>query len=88
MDRGAWWTTVHGVTKSRTQLSIIIHYIKSSFFFLISSKHCNSIEFILEILKQMCWFGLNWHRIYLHWVEIGSICLDQLIFKIDKEIQK
>ena len=21
MDRGAWWTTVHGVTKSRRQLS-------------------------------------------------------------------
>ena len=21
MDRGAWWTTVHGVTKSRTRLS-------------------------------------------------------------------
>ena len=21
MDRGAWWTAVHGVTKSRTQLS-------------------------------------------------------------------
>ena len=21
MDRGAWWATVHGVTKSRTQLS-------------------------------------------------------------------
>ena len=21
MDRGAWWTTVHGVAKSRTQLS-------------------------------------------------------------------
>ena len=21
MDRGAWWTTVHGVTKSRTELS-------------------------------------------------------------------
>ena len=21
MDRGAWWVTVHGVTKSRTQLS-------------------------------------------------------------------
>ena len=33
MDRGAWWATVHGVTKSGTQLSIIIHYIKSSFFF-------------------------------------------------------
>ena len=22
MDRGAWWATVHGVTKSQTQLSI------------------------------------------------------------------
>ena len=22
MDRGAWWATVHGVTKSRTRLSI------------------------------------------------------------------
>ena len=21
MDRGAWWATIHGVTKSRTQLS-------------------------------------------------------------------
>ena len=23
MDRGAWWATVHGVAKNRTQLSII-----------------------------------------------------------------
>ena len=22
MDRGAWWATVHGVTNSRTQLSV------------------------------------------------------------------
>ena len=22
MDRGAWWATVHGVTKSQTQLSV------------------------------------------------------------------
>ena len=22
MDRGAWWATVHGITKSRTQLSV------------------------------------------------------------------
>ena len=28
MDRGAWWATVHGVAKSRTQLSNItsLHY--------------------------------------------------------------
>ena len=25
MDRGAWWATVHGVTKSRTQLSDYVH---------------------------------------------------------------
>ena len=27
MDKGAWWTTVHGVEKSRTQLKqLIIHW--------------------------------------------------------------
>ena len=26
MDRGAWWATVHGVTKSRTQLSDYYYY--------------------------------------------------------------
>ena len=25
MDRGAWWVTVHGVTKSQTQLSTYKH---------------------------------------------------------------
>ena len=25
MDRGAWWATVHGATKSRTQLSNFTH---------------------------------------------------------------
>ena len=25
MDRGAWWTTVHGVAKSQTQLSDYVH---------------------------------------------------------------
>ena len=25
MDRGAWWATVHGVTKSRTRLSSYTH---------------------------------------------------------------
>ena len=27
MDRGAWWTTVHGVAKSQTGLSTHIHII-------------------------------------------------------------
>ena len=25
MDRGAWWATVHGVTKSQTRLSDLAH---------------------------------------------------------------
>ena len=25
MDRGAWWTTVHRVAESRTQLSHLVH---------------------------------------------------------------
>ena len=25
MDRGAWWATVHGVTKSQTRLSMYMH---------------------------------------------------------------
>ena len=28
MDGGAWWATVHGVTKSRTQLSDFIHSLR------------------------------------------------------------
>ena len=27
MDRGAWWTTVHGVAKSKMQLSVHTHTI-------------------------------------------------------------
>ena len=29
MDGGAWWATVHGVAKSRTQLSDFTFYFKS-----------------------------------------------------------
>ena len=32
MDRGAWWATVHGVTKSRTQLSNFTFYGNVSWF--------------------------------------------------------
>ena len=42
MDRGAWWATVHWVTKSRTQLS----YFTFTFFILI---------FKMEEKKQQFW---------------------------------
>ena len=31
MDGGAWWATVHGVTKSRTRLSNLIYRFKGAF---------------------------------------------------------
>ena len=30
MDRGVWWATVHGVAKSRTQLSTCMHELSLS----------------------------------------------------------
>ena len=30
MDRGAWWATIHGITKSQTGLGDLAHRIKSS----------------------------------------------------------
>ena len=30
MDRGAWWATVHGVAKSRTQLCDLLSQLKPS----------------------------------------------------------
>ena len=38
MDRGAWWATVHGVTKSRTQLSdFIFTFMKAGGSFLFNN---------------------------------------------------
>ena len=34
MDRGAWWATVHGVTKSQTQLSVMPQFSSASDWFL------------------------------------------------------
>ena len=33
MDRGAWWATVHGVTKNRTPLSDFTHMMRRISFF-------------------------------------------------------
>ena len=27
MDRGAWWATVHGVTKSQTRQPLTLHFL-------------------------------------------------------------
>ena len=51
MDRGAWWATIHGVTKSRTRLSdftftfILLAYFQSS----IHAAACIRISFLLRL---------------------------------------
>ena len=61
MDRGAWWTTVHGVTKSRTQpkyLSVHIRiYILSQVLFcyrLLQNIEFSSLCYILLLVTHLC----------------------------------
>ena len=47
MDRGAWWTTVHGVTNSRTQLNDF-HFVAHTIL--------GRMKFILGIIKTHVYF--------------------------------
>ena len=55
MERGAWWATVHGITKSRTQLSMCVHACTYT------HRHSEigllfSILFVLLIIsRRKCW---------------------------------
>ena len=42
MDRGAWWVTIHGVTKSRTRLSINV------------CKYCREKNMERKVGRQEC----------------------------------
>ena len=53
MDRGAWWATVHGVSKSQRQLSTLIKNFKAVFNTIISFQ----ISYCLKIIKLFySWF--------------------------------
>ena len=43
MDRGAWWATVHGVTKSRTELKRLIMHVSILFQILFPSRLSQSV---------------------------------------------
>jgi len=45
MDGGAWWATVHGVAKSRTQLNDFTH----------SLTHATFLSLLLIFLNPVCW---------------------------------
>ena len=58
MDRGAWWATVHSVTKSQTQLSDFTFlpmcwYIKSQQYFRILTKYKNALKALCIKHKQL-----------------------------------
>ena len=69
MDRGAWWATVHGVAKSRTQLSDFTHTLMlflhlCFFFFFFNFYFC---FFYFTILYWFC-HTLTWIRHGCTWV--------------------
>ena len=47
MDGGAWWATVHGVTKSWTRLS---NFIYVTYLLMYSNKFCKYLEALLLII--------------------------------------
>ena len=57
MDRGAWWATVQGVTKSRTQLSNFTHLMNKTAIRLLNksflvTQTVNSLPAVWEIWVQ------------------------------------
>ena len=45
MDRGAWWATIHGVAKSRTQLSFSTYHVGIVFILVVLINAHNLLEF-------------------------------------------
>ena len=67
-DRGAWWVAVHGVTKSRTQLSAAHLYWGKD-------PHINGpVQFRLALFK---------HKVYVNviWSSVLFCCLSQTAFR-------
>ena len=66
MDRGAWWATVHGVPKSRTQLSDLAHtwmiYLQMYTFLLQNQKenHCERLQ------ATLCNNPVSWIVLFEH----------------------
>ena len=57
MDRGVWWATVHGVTKSQTQLSMCVHAHTHS----LSLSHTHTLTHsILSINSYEKCFKVRW----------------------------
>ena len=59
MDRGAWWATVHGVSKSQTRLSrILLSYVYGAYQVVLVVK---KMPPNVEDLRDMCSI-LRWRR--------------------------
>ena len=62
MDRGAWWATVHGVTKSRTQLSnSTFQYMETTKVFIDKWMFKENVLSILLLFSRCVWlFAIPW----------------------------
>ena len=81
MDRGAWWSTVHGVAKSRTRLSDFTFTFTLLFISTIMDLSCSSVYIFISSFISLCfishslksgflelrflWSSVVWH---LRWI--------------------
>ena len=76
MDRGAWWATVHGVTKTWTWLSNKAHsiyiYMCVWFYFILFIFYLYILFFFYLYIIYMI-FQRKW---YIQWYIIGSVSLE------------
>ena len=47
MDGGAWWATVHGITKSQTRLSVHMHTIRMT-------PHSSTLAWKIPWMEELC----------------------------------
>ena len=82
MDRGAWWATVHGVTKNWTRLSVHTQYIHTSLRHLgliCLSTFCPPVLVIATLkpaARDIYWRSVNWLA--------GSLVLINLFYELNE----
>ena len=69
MDRAAWWATVHGVTKSRTQLKRMSMHAYLTYNVVLVSGFSKMIQLYIHIL-----FHILFHYGLLKDIEYSSLC--------------
>ena len=68
MDRGAWWATVHGVTKRRTGMDTHTH------------THTQECYSAIKKTRAMTFAWMSWIELEITWIEREIIRLSELSY--------